>query len=326
MKRTTVYTVLLLALLAGGCGRHDDAGDTRVDNSRLASQPVQEATHTGSTGTVARVVEKHLDTTLKLLDDFSAALRLQYARLSYDTNRVLTAAHTNYLSRLPHDEFLDFVRDFYRTCFKREMGAEEWSLIFLLTSNRLCQMASTGDMNGYHHLADDTLNMALYARDGRSSTIAREWLRASAAIALEGGAVDYICIAMGHVIPRPDHYSLPVVSDYIAGILPESRAIADNARLAALLTEKDRLHVQLCVAQLECFADTGAALVRLSSIREAVKRVWSTKRSMAVGIDARIEGLSRGMHGQELDEYVWNSVGGATWRDNSAAPSAPISP
>ena len=62
---------------------------------------------------VAQKTDAALSKVIKEMDDFSAALGLQYARFNYDTNFYLLD-YTNVIVKLTDEEFLDFIRGYLK--------------------------------------------------------------------------------------------------------------------------------------------------------------------------------------------------------------------
>lgn len=140
--------ILPIALIGGfclaqtvGCSRHSKNAQPTANASNIVQAsvchgalPVPSGASVGS-GLASMTKMPVTDNVLKGIDDFSAALGLQYARFSYDTNRYL-AAYTNMIVRLSHEEFCDFLLDFMKAR-AHACTAEELELIRLLCRERL---------------------------------------------------------------------------------------------------------------------------------------------------------------------------------------------
>lgn len=321
MKQEIVHAVVVIyVVLAGGCGRHDDAGDSRVEQPRVTHQPKQEAPHTSSTGTLARVVEKHLDASLKVMDDFSAALGAQYARFSYDTNRVLTAAHTNYLSRLSDHEFADFVADYSRAASLRGIQQDEFSFLYDLVLQRMAHLVSVGDIDTYNDVVFGTLPLAFQLNDSRAKHLAEQWLDYTWRTAHDRGTLLYLDNAMACVAPVSEYSMFP--AGYLEHVLELFRRIADDSSLKAI-SPKAYLRTQLHAGNVECYADPQAALERFTSVRSDVHAYWresTMEPQLCAFLDAKIEGLKQGLRGGALSEYARRVV------TSGAAASGPLTP
>ncbi|MCX7002619.1 MAG: hypothetical protein NTV22_05020 [bacterium] len=82
-------------------------------------------------------VQQPVDKLAKVTDEFSDALNLQSARFGYDTNMVLTAAHTNYLMNLPLKDFRDFVCEYKNAIRLRALQPGELALLFTMAMERI---------------------------------------------------------------------------------------------------------------------------------------------------------------------------------------------
>lgn len=111
MKRLAASIVLMTLVTASSCGRRETAGGTGViTNAPGAHITLSTSTSKpGRAGRFAQALDVNLDAALKYIDDFSAAMGLQYARLSYDTNRYLLQ-YAEIIPRLSDEEFMDLVR------------------------------------------------------------------------------------------------------------------------------------------------------------------------------------------------------------------------
>ena len=105
---------------------------------------------------------KILDKVIKKIDDFDAALGVQYARFSYETNRFLETEDTNYLSKISFIEFNDFFRDFTKTLEKRKITTKEHELLTKMTLDRIKRVVTEDDCFNIYDIAISLLEIECF--------------------------------------------------------------------------------------------------------------------------------------------------------------------
>ena len=127
MKNLILIIFGILLFLFVGCDAQNNkkAEATKHSNKKLIEDVKEKVIEKREKKTEKPALQKTdaaLSKVIKEMDDFSAALGLQYARFSYDTNRYLID-YTNVIVKLTDEEFLDFLNDFYKA--RRNMNKEE---------------------------------------------------------------------------------------------------------------------------------------------------------------------------------------------------------
>lgn len=311
MTRTAMYGMLLCALLASGCGQRS----TPEPSTKFAAAPRCVLAHEDARATpwasMTSIVENHMDAALKAMDDFSAAMGAQYARFSYDTNRVLTAQYTNYLSRLPDDEFEDFVRDFTCAVHQRGITSNEFDLLYAVVEARLADFAQRGDMERYGRVADNILSIAMPLRDQRATELAEQWINTAWKAAYAQRDLTHLTLAVGSSSYAE---TANVPEGHAERVLRLCRQVCDDATLG-LVSRKGYVRLQMITSTPESYLDPPRALERLLSIRDEVHRLFkdSEIEQPCAITDAKIRGLQQGLHGEALARYIRQSLNLPDW-------------
>lgn len=302
MTRTAMYSMLLCVLLTSGCGQRS----TPETSTKPAAAPRRVRAHEDARATrwasVTSIVENGMDAVLKAMDDFSAALGAQYARFSYDTNRVLTAQYTNYLSRLPDAEFVDFVRDFTSAVQLRGITSNEFDLLHAVVVTRLAEFAQRGDMERYGSVADNMLSIAMPLRDQRATELAEQWITTAWKAAYAQRDLTHLVLAVGSSSCAE---TANVPEGHAERVLRLCRQLCDDGTLG-LVSRKGYVRLQMITSTSESYLDPPRALERLLSIRDEVHRLFkdSEIEQPCAITDATIQGLQQGLRGRDLYRYV----------------------
>jgi hypothetical protein len=121
-----IFGILLFLFVGCDAQSNKKAEATKYSNKKTVENVKEKAiekTKKKNEKPVAQKTDAALNKVIKEMDDFSAALGLQYARFSYDTNRYLID-YTNVIVKLTDEEFLDFIRDFMKARNKGINNAE----------------------------------------------------------------------------------------------------------------------------------------------------------------------------------------------------------
>ena len=316
--KVLIYIAALLCLCLTDCGHKDRKTDLPTSlSNHLVSAPIMSnsptsARHDPPIMSNSLISATHdaptaLDSAVKLMDDFSAALGAQYARFSYDTNRVLTAQYTNYVRNLPQEEFVDFLADFYHTCRIRGVRPGEYDLLYAIVCERLAALVAASNYNSYDDVAYYTLQLGFLTRDIRMTTFATQWLNQNKRATYETCNPTYIVHAMGLTSLPPDYLTkYPYMQEYMNEMLVIYRNIAEDERVSEM-NYKQHLRAQLITGSLECYMDPESALRRYSTIREDVRKYWKDSKMesrLCDALDIKSEGLKKGLRGDALVNYT----------------------
>ncbi|GEM_PF-2250269 len=253
----------------------------------------------------ARRIEPALDSALKVMDDFSAALGAQYARFSYDTNRLLTAQHTNFLLSCSIPEYADFMRDFVNTRLEaKSISSDEYALIKAVAAQRILEIAAgDGDEKTWLlEIVNPMLRITAVAEDYEQiASLYLVLLRPEVLNAMEGrtyystlGSVTLLALDLYHMAPNSVcEQQMPALADALLGVV-KNTSFQNVGRKAQL-----SLTYMLCMAE-SWYAPKQA----LSTITPVLTELKSAYPYLDVRFQAFYDGLIAGKSAGELEDYT----------------------
>ena len=243
-----------------------------------------------------------LSKVIKEMDDFSAALGLQYARFSYDTNRVLTAEYTNYLSNISLEEYLDFMLDFKENMKMRGINEDEYNLIEIMTIDKMEKAKTDKEWFLLSDIGGQVIEMAFHNDINKMGDFAVIWFDNAYKQFKRNGDFFHVTLAMSKSIWDIKDMPEEQQKDYIdklrksySGILVETNHT---------LNKKQELTVKNIIAQIAHFMEPDKALEQLQSIESEYLEVYRSNNRATEFFKLRLEGLKKGFVGKELNEFI----------------------
>jgi len=307
MKNLLILVFFASFLLYSACDNRNtkDAKSVKAEakkQTKNGPKKTVEKSEKKSEKIIIKKADAALDKIIKEMDDFSAAFGAQYARFSYDTNRVLNVEHTNYLSNVSLEEFLDFVFDFYRSVKIRGINYEEYNLIEIMTINRMEKAKTDEEWYLLTDIGGQVITIAFLNQDiNKMANFAVTWFDSAYKQFKKNGDFFHVTLAMSKCIWDIKDMSAQQQKDYI-GILGESylRILEEDQTL----TKKQELTVENVIAQTLHYIDPSKAIEQLQLIEDEYLEVYSSNKSAIEFFKLRLEGLKKGFVGKELNEYI----------------------
>ena len=309
MQRSIVIVCLVLC----SCGRKHPGGN--VPQRGIPAKEQATGITTNSTNRVtcsdenasSPAAQQRVDKLAKATDEFSDALKLQSARFGYDTNMVLTAAHTNYLMNLPMKDFRDFVCQFKNAIRSRALQPGELALLFTMTMERI--NTGLGSME-WSYVSDNLCDMTEIAGQHNDATvmdIPGVWLEYACKQASLTKDLRWFSQALaGITFPLMDLQDESIAGEYANAC---SRLIEQYRKQELIAASpEDDLRLRLTAACVKGYTDPTAALAELGAMESDYNTVFQGSQARLDAFKRSSEGMKKGLVGKALGRYVREQV------------------
>jgi len=243
-----------------------------------------------------------IDKVIKETSDFNAALGAQYARFSYDTNRVLTAEYTNHLSNISLKKYLDFVLDFKKNVKMRGVNDEEYNLIEIMTIDKMKNAKTDKEWFLLSDIGGQIIAIAFHHDINKMGEFAVTWFDSAYEQFKRNGEFFHVTLAMSKSIWDIKDMAAQQQEDYINKLTKSYSEILMETDHS--LNKRQELSVKNIIAQISHFMDPNKALEQLQSIEPEYLEVYRSNNRATEFFKLRIEGLKKGFVGKELNEFV----------------------
>lgn len=317
MSNYTNALTFLLCLVLCSCGRKHPGGGIVPQRGTPAKEQAAGMT-TNGTNRVAcsdenassSAAQQSVDKLAKATDEFSDALNLQSARFGYDTNMVLTAAHTNYLMSLPMNDFRDFMCQFKNAIRSRALQPGELALLFAMTMERI--NTGLGSME-WSYVSDNLCDLTEIAGQHNDATvmdIPGVWLEYACKQASLTKDLRWFSQALaGITFPLMDLQNESMAGEYANAC---SRLIEQYRKQELLAASpEDDLRLRFTAACVKGYTDPTAALAELGAMESDYNTVFQGSQARRDAFKWSFAGVRRGLLGKDLLRYV---------RDQERAP------
>ncbi len=300
----------MVYLVLCSCGSKHPGGDNVPRRGTPAKEQAAGIT-TNGTNRVVRADQKALsaaaqqpvDKLAKVMDEFGEALKLQSGRLGYDTNMVLTAAHTNYLMSLPMKEFRDFVCDFKNAIRSRELQPGGIALLFTMTMERINTGLGSLEWDYVSGSLCQLTEIAGQHNDATVMDIPSVWLEYAYKQASLTKNLFYFRQALaGITFPLMDLQDEDLAGKYANAC---SRLVEQYRKQELIAASPEyELRLRFTAAYVKGYTDPTAALAEFSVMETDCNTVFQGSQALLDAFKWLSEGMRKGLFGKALDRYV----------------------
>jgi len=300
----------MVCLILCSCGRKHPVGGI-VPQRGISAKEQAAGITTNSTNRVAysedkassAAAQQPVDKLAKVTDEFSDALNLQSARFGYDTNMVLTAAHTNYLMSLPMNDFRDFVCEYKNAIRSRALQPGELALLFTMAmerintglgspawsfvSDNLCDLTEIAGQHNDAAVMDIPGVWLEYAHKQASLTKDPRWFRQALA---------------GITFPLMDLQDESMAGEYANACSQIVEQYRKQELIAA--SPEDDLRLRFTAACVKGYTDPTAALAELGAMERDFNAVFQGSQAQLDAFKRSSEGMRKGLVGKALGRYM----------------------
>lgn len=306
---SSIASTVVLCIMTCSCGvKHTQTDNVPSRGAPAARQSDSIKDH--STNSLAsadqnpltQVAQKSADGIIKAMDDFSAALKLQYARFSYDTNCFLTVVDTNYLVNLPVEEFRDFMFDFKKAVRMRGLMQGECALLYEMIMDRINSGLGTPQWSYVSDALCCLTEIAGQNNDAEVMQVPSVWLEyAYKQASLTKDLFWFRQALAGVTFPLVDLQDDTMIEKYAK----TCSGLVDEYQRRALIVTSPEYEMRLKFTQvyLKSYTNPKAAIAELNAMQSDFNKVFQGDRLLEI-FKWNSEGMNKGMFGKALDHYV----------------------